>query len=241
MRKKVDSFTIINESNSIMSTIQIQLSGNLYCKDPQTTELGKKIVLESIKMISELGFEAFTFKKLSKRIESTEASIYRYFDNKHRLLVYLISWYWAWLEYKIQYETHHLQDAYEKLDKIIHLITEKKVPDDTFPDIDEEALNKIVIAESDKTYLTKQVDKDNQRGLFRGYKALCEQIAGLILKINPNFNFSHALASTALEASNQQIFFGEHLPSLTELSELEDPYSANYHFLKNLIFKTIEA
>ena len=62
-----------------------------------------------------------------------------------------------------------------------------------------------------------------------------------ILTINPNFTFAHALASTALEASNQQVFFAEHLPSLTELSKLEDPYSANYHFVKNLIFKTIDA
>ncbi|WP_258101600.1 TetR/AcrR family transcriptional regulator [Marinoscillum pacificum] len=224
-----------------MSVISIQLGNNLYCKDPQSTELGKKIVLHSIKLISELGFEAFTFRKLSMQIDSTEASIYRYFDNKHRLLVYLIAWYWAWMEYKIEYETHHLGNPQEKLDRIIRLITEKKVPDDTFPDIDEEALNKIVIAESDKTYLTKRVDKDNQNGLFKGYKSLCDHIAALILNINPNFTFAHALASTALEASNQQVFFAEHLPSLTELSKLEDPYSANYHFVKNLIFKTIDA
>ncbi len=239
--KLVDSFTITHGSNRIMSSIQIQLSSNLYCKDPQSTDLGKRIVLDSIQLISEIGFEAFTFKKLSTRIESTEASIYRYFGNKHKLLVYLIAWYWAWMEYKIEYETHHLQDSREKLDKIIHLITERKVPDETFPDIDEEALNKIVIAESDKTYLTKQVDKDNEKGLFKGYKTLCHRIALLIETINPNFTFSHALASTALEASNQQVFFAEHLRSLTELSQLEDPYSANYHFIKNMIFKTIEA
>lgn len=223
-----------------MSVISIQLSDKLYCKDPQSTELGKKIVLHSIKLISELGFEAFTFKKLSVIIESTEASIYRYFDNKHRLLVYLIAWYWAWMEFKIEYETHHLTNPVEQLDRIIKLITEKKVPDDTFPDIDEEALNKIVLAESDKTYLTKQVDKDNKNGLFKGYKSLCDHIAELIIQINPNFTFARALATTALEASNQQVFFAEHLPSLTELSQLDDPYSANYHFVKNMIFKTID-
>ncbi len=223
-----------------MSVISIQLDNNLYCKDPQSTELGKKIILQSIKMISELGFEAFTFKKLSVEIDSTESSIYRYFENKHRLLVYLIAWYWGWMEYKIAFETHHLANPHQKLDRIIRLITEKKVPDDTFPDIDEEALNKIVIAESDKTYLTKSVDQDNQQGLFKGYKSLCDAIAELILSLNPNFTFAHALASTAIEASNQQIFFAEHLPSLTELSQLEDPYSANYHFVKNMIFKSID-
>ena len=36
-------------------------------------------------MINELGFEAFTFKKLGINIESPESSIYRYFENKHTL------------------------------------------------------------------------------------------------------------------------------------------------------------
>jgi len=76
-----------------MAVLQIQLPNNLFLKDPQTTELGKKIIRESIQLIKELGFESFTFRKLSVRIESTEASIYRYFENKHRLLVYLVTWY----------------------------------------------------------------------------------------------------------------------------------------------------
>ena len=56
-------------------------------------------------MIDQLGFEQFTFKKLARAIGSTEASVYRYFDNKHRLLTYLIAWYWKWMEYQINYRT----------------------------------------------------------------------------------------------------------------------------------------
>ena len=73
-----------------MIAIQIQLNSNLYIRDPQETKLGKKIIEFSIILIEELGFEKFTFKKLAIKIESTEASIYRYFQNKHKLLIYLV-------------------------------------------------------------------------------------------------------------------------------------------------------
>lgn len=40
-------------------------------------------------MIYKTGYEAFTFKKLAEDIGTTEAGIYRYFENKYKLLVYL--------------------------------------------------------------------------------------------------------------------------------------------------------
>ena len=97
-----------------MATLQLLMSENLFLRDPQDTDLGRKIVQESIKMIDELGFEGFTFKKLATRIDSTEASIYRYFENKHRLLVYMIAWYWNWLEYKIDFGTQNITDPTKK-------------------------------------------------------------------------------------------------------------------------------
>lgn len=224
-----------------MAVLQLQLSAKLFLKDPQGTDLGKKIVQTSVQMIAKLGFEAFTFKKLSMEIESTEASVYRYFENKHRLLTYLITWYWAWMEYRISYETYNITDPKTKLDRVLSIITEEKEQDPNFPNIDERALQKIVIAESDKTYLTHNVDEDNKEGLFKGYKSLCHCISQLIKEINPDFPYAHALVSTALEAANQQIFFAVHLPSLTELSQASDPFKANYRFLKSLVFNTINA
>ncbi len=222
-----------------MAVLQIQLSDILYLKDPQTTELGKKMVKQSIKLIDELGFEAFTFRKLSIEIESTEASIYRYFDNKHRLLVYLITWYWAWLEYKIEFQTYHIVNPSDRLDEILKIICEERIQDDAFPDIDEVALARLVTAESDKTYLTKQVDEDNKEGLFKGYKSLCNAIAPTIKEINPRYEYPHSLVSTILEASNQQLFFATHLPSLTEVKNDKTIHSSIYYYLKNLVFKTI--
>ena len=222
-----------------MTSLQIKLNESLFLKDPQTTELGRRIIRHSIQMISELGFETFTFKKLSIDLESTEASIYRYFENKHRILVYLISWYWPWLDYQIENKIQNLKEPRLKLEFALEIICSKPEPDMSFPDIDETALRLIMIAESDKVYRTKQVDDDNKQGLFRGYKSLCEKLGKMVLDINSDYNYPNALISTILEASNQQVFFAHHLPSLTESSQSKDAYRSNFNFIKSLVFKSI--
>jgi AcrR family transcriptional regulator len=225
-----------------MTIIQLQLSRNLYIRDPQETELGRKIIRKGIELIDQIGFEKFTFKKLAMAIESTEASVYRYFENKRRLLIYLIAWYWNWVEYIIDYQTNNITDPREKLKIAIRVITERKMVDPYFPDINEEALFRIIIAESDKTYLTKQVDDDNKEGLFRGYKSLCKKIAEMVKQINPSYEYPHALISTVLQASHQQIFFSQHLPSLTDLNFKSRNYNdQNFDFLYHLVIKTINS
>ncbi|GAB5524218.1 MAG: TetR/AcrR family transcriptional regulator [Roseivirga sp.] len=223
-----------------MALLRLEMNDNLYLRDPQDTELGRKIIKQSISMIQEIGLEQFTFKKLSVAIDSTEASIYRYFENKHKLLVYLIAWYWNWLDYKIEYETNNVVDPHERLAIAVRLVAEKKTADPMFPSVDEVALQRIVINESDKTYHTKQVDADNREGLFRGFKSLCKRIANIIKEINPDYAYAHALTSTMLEASHQQVFFAEHLPSLTEHQAAKGKIHAeNNVFLLEFIEKTI--
>lgn len=223
-----------------MATLQLVMKNNLYVRDPQDTELGRRMIQESIVMIDEMGFESFTFKKLAQRIDSTEASVYRYFENKHRLLVYIIAWYWNWLEYQIDFNTQNIEDPVKRLQVAIHIIARKKLRDESFPQIDEEALYRIVISESDKTYLTRQVDEDNREGLFRGFKSLCKKIASYVHEINPEFRHSHSLVSTVLEAAHQQLFFAMHLPSLTDLScEEGNLHDQNEVFLKEMVFNTI--
>ena len=63
--------------------IRISLNPGLYLKDPQESDLGRRIIKHSILLLEELGFEQFNFKKLAEAMGSTEASIYRYFENKH--------------------------------------------------------------------------------------------------------------------------------------------------------------
>ena len=64
-----------------MNDLQINIATDykLYFKDPESSDLGKRIVEHGIEMIHELGYESFTFKKLGDRIHSNESSIYRYF------------------------------------------------------------------------------------------------------------------------------------------------------------------
>jgi AcrR family transcriptional regulator len=92
----------------ILSNIKITINEKLYVKDPETSELGRNILKNSIELIDKIGFEAFTFKKLGEQIQSNESSIYRYFENKHKLLMYLSSWYWSWMEYRLLLSLIHI-------------------------------------------------------------------------------------------------------------------------------------
>ena len=220
----------------------MRLSKALYIRDPEQTELGQRIVDHSIRLIDELGFEKFTFKKLATEISSTEASIYRYFENKHRLLIYLVSWYWSWIHYRIAFDTNNIADPRERLRKVVAVLAESTSYDPSFSHIDEVALHRIVVVESGKAYQTKWVDEDNKEGLFAGYKALCITIATLISEVEPSFEYPRALASTTIEASHQQIFFAQHLPSLTELNvhDDDDSFRDIAAYLERLILRQLE-
>lgn len=224
-----------------MATLAFKLNEHLYLRDPQHTALGQKIIHSSVELIDRLGFEQFTFKKLAEEIHSTEASIYRYFENKHRLLNYLISWYWHWMEYRIEIFTNSVADPKEKLKACLHVIAEEKKYDPAFEFVNEEALHRIVVAELDKTYLTKGVDNHNKEGLFVGFKSVCQKISKFILLVNPSYPFSQALVSTILITANQQLFFASHLPSLTSIKANDERYQQLFNFLENIVFYSIQA
>ena len=123
----------------------------------------------SIGLIDEIGFEAFTFKKLAKHISSTEASVYRYFENKHKLLIYLVSWYWNWLEYQLMFAVNNVSDPEERLKRALKVVSQPHLLGTNFVHIDKDALHRIVVAESPKAYLSKEVDEDNKEGYSRLY------------------------------------------------------------------------
>jgi len=219
--------------------ISISLNPGLYLKDPQQSELGKKIIKNSILLIDELGFELFNFKKLAELIGSTEASIYRYFENKHLLLVYLVSWYWEWLNYLIQIKTFNIEDPKKKLKIIIHTFVSVNEDNPTIDYVNESALHKVVIAESTKAYHTKGVDEENNKGFFLNYKEMVSSVAKVILEINPEFPYPYALASNLFEMTNNHIYFADHLPRLTEIknksSQNEDIEKMLLYFVSKLL------
>lgn len=223
-----------------MPILSFKLSKNLFVRDPQETELGRNIIEHSIKLIDKLGFEDFTFRKLANEIGSTEQSVYRYFDNKHKLLIYLMDWYWTWLEYQIDFHTNNIKDPVERLKICLSKLAEVKLFDPGVAYVDEPALQRIVSAEFEKTFLTKQVDADNKEGLFLPYKSLCKKVAAIVSEINPAFEFPNALMSTILLTLKHQLFYAEHLPSLTDIKF--DPKTHQkklIQFLETVVFKTI--
>ena len=222
---------------SFLSNIRIKINDSIYIKDPESSGLGKKIITNSIDMIDEIGFESFTFKKLAKKIGSTEASVYRYFENKHKLLLYISAWYWSWLESQLVFALANIDDNEEQLRRAIRTVTEKTEEDGSFSHINEVKLNNIIISESFKVYFHKEVDKENKEGVFSGYKNIIGRIAAIILKINPSYVYANMLVSTAIEGAHQQRFFAEHLPGLTNKRNKEDIVPA---FYEELIFQAIK-
>lgn len=221
---------------AVPTHIQLQINAAIYLKDPESSSLGKKILQGSIQLIADLGFEDFTFKKLAQQIQSTEASVYRYFESKHKLLLYLVNWYWTWMGYRMQFEVANIECPKERLSKIIHLLTQKVMQDADFKHIDEVKLYEIVINESAKTYLTHEVDKENKEGDFTAYKNLVHEISKIVNEINPRYKFCKMLISNMIEGIHHQQFFANHLPKLTDIED-DNSLSQFYH---ELIFKTIE-
>ena len=220
----------------LLSKVSIRVNEKVYLKDPESSELGRKIVTRSIDLIDEMGFESFTFRKLGMEIGSTEASIYRYFESKHRLLLYLTSWYWGWMEYRLVFTLANIPSARERLRLAIGLLTDQVTEDSDFSHINEVKLNRIVIAESSKAYLTREVDQENKEGAFVGYKKLVARISTIIMEINPDFRYPHMLVSTVIEGANHQRYFADHLPRLTNVIEGEDSIA---EFYKQMVFNTI--
>lgn len=220
----------------LLQSIKITINEKIYLKDPESSDLGKRIIEESILMIYDIGFESFTFKKLGAKIGSNESSIYRYFENKHKLLLYLASWYWGWLEYKLVFSTNSIANPTEKLTKAIEVVTKTTVQDYSFSHINEVILNKIVINEYSKSYLTKEVDAENKEGYFVIYKRLVSRLREIIALVNPNYQYPSSLASTVLEGSLHQYFLRDHFISLTDCHKGED---ATQYFL-HLVFTSLK-
>jgi len=225
-------------------SLTFKLNDKLYVRDPQKSPLGQKIIKKSVEMIDNLGFEVFTFKKLASEIGCTEPSIYRYFENKHKLLHYLTSWYWSWLDYRLDLATHTLRSAEEKLRASIRVITEEKKFDSSFLSVNEEVLHRIVVNELQKTYLTKWVDDDNRAGLFSGFKALTKRISGYIREINPGYDYANSLACTLLLAANGQQFFIKHLPTLSSIDariSAAEQHARLQRYIESLVFGSLGA
>jgi len=221
----------------LLQTVKIAINKNVFLKDPDSSDLGKRIIEHSILLIDEIGFEGFTFKKLGERIGSNESSIYRYFENKHKLLVYLTSWYWGWLEYQLVFATNSISDPVERLKQAMAIVSKTTVEDHSYSHINEVLLNKIVVNESSKSFLTKEVDEENKQGYFGIYKRMVNRLEEMIKGVDESYEYPSSLASTILESTLHQHFLMDHFPSLTSCTKKNTPSS----FIDDLVFRVLKS
>jgi AcrR family transcriptional regulator len=219
--------------------LQIKMNEALFLRNPENSELGKNILKHSVQLIYKNGFEGFTFKKLAEDIGTTEAGIYRYFENKHKILVYLTSWYWGCLEFQINYQTNNIEDPILKLRKVINLLATAVKDEEQTSYLNESLLHQIIITEGSKAYLTKQVGEDNRQQFFKPYKDLCAIIGNIISECGPAYKYPKSLASTIIEMAHFQNFFMNHLPSLTDFGNTKEEAEI-IAFLNNLVFASLE-
>jgi AcrR family transcriptional regulator len=220
----------------LLSTVDIKVNDKLFLKNPTSSELGMKIINVGIALLEEIGFENFTFKKLAVRIETTEASIYRYFECKHSFLLYLINWYWGMIEYRLLIETANIDDPIRKLYNSLHVLTSVPNEENELVFQWESSLKSLVINESAKIYRTKEVDKENEKGIYLVYKSIVTRVASFIQEVNPTYPFPAMLTSTIIESSNHQRFFKDHLPRLTNTLPDQDAFE---NFAFDLVNKTL--
>lgn len=219
--------------------LSFTVNDSIFLKNPESSEIGHSIVKHSIDLINDLGFEHFTFKKLAVAINSTEATVYRYFENKHRILLYIISWYWLYLDFQLDYRLINLADPKQRLLEVINLLSHEFPESSGGVDYNKKYLNNIVIAESSKVYLVKEVTEINQHQVFKPYKDLCSRIAGLITDYCPQYPYPVSLSTTIIETSHNQQFFLKYLPRLTDQQNIK---SADYvsQFIQDLVFRILK-
>ena len=219
----------------LMQSLKIGVNEKLYIKDPESSTLGKNIIEHSILMIDELGFDSFTFKKLGVKINSNESSIYRYFENKHKLLLNLATWYWGWVEYRMVFATNGIDDPVKKLEKAVEVLTQNVEEDSTISHVNEVVLNRIIINEYSKSYLVKEVNQEDKDSFFIVCKRLVNRLSDMISAVDQKYPYPISLASNVMEGSLHQYFLKEHFPTLTNCNSTISPTE----FFTDLIFRTL--
>ena len=221
--------------DKLLSSLRVDINSNLYLKDPESSSLGLKIIRSSVDLIDFYGIEEFNFKKLAKAIDSTESSIYRYFENKHNLLLYLSSLYWGIMEFQMVMQTNSISNGMDKLMKAVETLFSTPETSYSSFELEGQKLRHILNSEFVKVYHHKLVDIQNEAGCFSIYKRLVSRLSEMILEVNQDY--SNSLASLIIEGSLNQYFLSEHFQNLTDCHSKDNLYL----FYKDLLTKTLKA
>jgi AcrR family transcriptional regulator len=214
----------------ILPMLSIRVSDRLYLKDPESSALGRNILTTSVQIIDEIGMERFTFKKLANTLQTTESSVYRYFENKHMLLLYMSTWYWSWLETYMVFRTANLTDPKDKLRIMISILCKDDWENKVMNSMNLNLLKRIVVSESPKAYMAKQTGNLPMDEIFRGFEQLCLRFEELFRVINPEFRHTRRLSSTMIEGVLQQTFYVTYLTSFSSIEENQKDDSISLFF-----------
>lgn len=204
--------------NEFIKNISIKIDPEIFLKDPESSELGLSIIKESIDTLYKIGYDDFNFKKLSDKINTSEASIYRYFENKHRLLLYLINWFWLWMEYRLIYSAIDETGKRKRIEKAIVILCTEVDKSEKLAHIDVYKLYHIVISDVSRHYF-KGLKNEECENLYHGYYSLCQRLSHLIHTSSPNYKNPLTLSSAIIDMVFFQKFLIERLPGLTDLEE----------------------
>lgn len=207
--------------NRIVTHVKFNVSPDLYLKDPESSSIGKRILMEAINILDQSGFERLTFKELAQTAKTTESTVYRYFENKHMLILYLSNWYWSWLFYRLQLGLTNIPAGKEKLRKAIEILCRQSEDDNLIEHIDLVKLAHLIHLESGKIFRVEDVDKENKQGFYLPYKLLHQTLKEVILDVRSDFPYAESLAGTIIQGIHNQYFNAEHFPSLTSMRNLD--------------------
>lgn len=221
----------------ILAHINFSVADCLSSKNPIGSEIGQEILRKSSQLIVRDGIDLFTFKKLAIEMGSTESTIYRYFENKHQLLLYLSSWYWNLLEVKLAFITSNVHNATERLDLALQFLGHPigELSANSF--LDESLLHQIVVRDSTKSINALGMTIEKNRAYLESYTNLIERLSEIIHKVNSRYKFPKALAISLIETSHYQSHLQVILPGITDLDMTP---KNTYRFLQQLAFTALE-
>lgn len=219
---------------SLAQHVDIHIPENLYIKNPKESELGNRLVQQAAAMIASAGIGAFNFKKLSIQCGCTEATVYRYFENKHKLLLYLLNLYWGWQEYRLVLQTQNITDHGKKLKKAISILAHLEIPDNLNSEFGGHIVQ-IAIQEGIAIHLTPEIQFEINNGSLTIYHILVKRLSKLIADKIPTYDYPDSLAAAIMDIALQQKYFMRHCPELSRQIKDENDLK---QYLLSLIPKT---
>jgi AcrR family transcriptional regulator len=211
--------------------LNLDLPSCLYLKNPESSDLGKRILIEAASFIGSNGIDEFNFLKLAKKVGCTEATVYRYFHNKQQLVQYLLNIYWGSICVEIEYSTRQIKSARKKLKTAIEILSSPH-PENFTDNKLAAAVVSVVMSEGVRIHLRPQLDDEIKAGNFKYYSTLLDQFESLISESMPNYPFSRSLASTLIDTAMLQMLYISRYNNFTDKECIEN---GSLGYLKSLI------